>query len=188
MVAAGDKPGQVPLPADIQVRALTPTDGHAVTVLIACCDFTYRDFAPPGWEPPEDNHAHHLYEKLWSRGALDADDRLIGLVAWEQFREPGGGALPGVAHVSAVFVDPARWRQGIAAALLDQAEEAMCERAYYLARLWTPEGGPARRFYEAHGWRRDGRSKWQDRLELDIVGYEKPLIAQRKTGRSEVRR
>jgi GNAT superfamily N-acetyltransferase len=81
--------------------------------------------------------------------------------------------VPGVAHVSAVFVDPSRWGQGIATALLGQAEEAMCARGYHLGRLWTAEEGPARHFYERRGWRHDGRRKWHDRLGLDIVGYEK---------------
>ncbi len=58
----------------------------------------------------------------------------------------------------------------------------MCERGYHLARLWTSERGPARRFYETNGWRHDGRRKWHDRLQLDIVHYEKRLKPQGQTG------
>lgn len=162
------------LPADLNVRDLIPTDGRAVTALIARCEATYRDFAPAGWEPPQDHHAD-LHEKLWSRGGFDGQKRLIAIVVWEQFCDLERGPLPGVAHVSAVFVDPARWRQGIAAALLSQAEETMIERRYHLARLWTSQVGPARRFYETHGWRHDGRCKWHDRLQLNVVRYEKRL-------------
>lgn len=82
--------------------------------------------------------------------------------------------------MSAVFVDPARWRQGIATVLLSQAEEAMRERGYHLARFWTPEGAPARHFYETHGWRHDGQRMWHDRLHLHHVGYEKQLTAARR--------
>ena len=171
----------MPLPADLIVRDLTPTDGHAVTALIARCEATYRDFAPAGWDPPQADHSH-LYAKHWSRGAFDGEDRLIATVAWEQFCDPDGAAEPGIAHVSAVFVDPARWRQGIATALLSHAEQAMRERGYHLARLWTSEGGPARRFYETNGWRHDGRRKWHDRLRLDVVRLEKRLMPHGPTG------
>ena len=96
------------------------------------CHATYRAWAPAGWEPPEADPKS--YERLadaerWSRGAFDAEDRLVATAAWEQFKASDGSAAPGVAHVSAVFVDPARWRQGIATGLLSQAEQAMRERA-----------------------------------------------------------
>ena len=147
------------------------------------CDATYRQWAPTGWEPPDgEPETVTLEERLrdperWSCGAFDAEDRLVGTVIWEAFRDPEcGQATLDVAHVNAVFVDPARWRQGIATVLLSQAEEAMRERGYHLARLWTPEGAPARRFYKTHGWRHDGRRMWHDWLQLHHVGYEKQLM------------
>jgi len=104
---------------------------------------------------------------------------------WEKLKGPlSAEAPPPAAHVSAVFVDPARWRQGIATVLLSQAEEAMRERGHHLARLWTPEDAPARRFYEAHGWRHDGRRTWHDRLQLAHVGYEKRLLTPPPMGRA----
>ena len=177
------------LPADLTVRALHPDDLPAVVALIARCDATYRESAPAGWEPPDSEvRKPESRERLqdsqrWSRGAFDAEGRLVATAAWEQFKAPEGEENPqGVAHVSAVFVDPSRWRQGIASVLLSQAEEAMRKRGYHLARLWTPEIAQARRFYESHGWRHDGRRKWHDRLELHIVGYEKPLTPSGTTG------
>ena len=147
------------------------------------CHATYREWAPTGWEPPEPEEADPKSDerlvdpKRWSRGAFDPEDRLVGTSSWEQFKDPESGETrPGVAHVSAVFVDPARWRQGIATVLLSQAEEAMRERGYHLARLWTPERAPAGRFYETLGWRHDGRRTWHDGLQLHHVGYEKQLI------------
>jgi GNAT superfamily N-acetyltransferase len=80
-----------------------------------------------------------------------------------------------VAHVSAVFVDPERWREGIAAALLDAAELAMREAGYRTARLFTPEGSPAERFYGARGWRATGERDWLEELGLNVVAYTKPL-------------
>ena len=146
------------------------------------CYATYREWAPAGWDPPESEEVDpKADERLanperWSRGAFDAEGRLVATCSWEQFKDPETGeAPPGVAHVSAVFVDPARWRQGLATALLTQAEQALLQRGYRLARLWTPEGAPAGRFYEAHGWRHDGRRMWHDRFRLHEIGYEKRL-------------
>lgn len=146
------------------------------------CHATYREWAPAGWEPPAPEEADpKSAERLadperWSCGAFDAEGRLVATLSWEQFKDPESGEAPGVAHVSAVFVDPARWRQGIATDLLSQGEQAMGERGYRLARLWTPEGAPACRFYEAHGWRHDGRRMWHDRFRLHHIGYEKRLM------------
>ena len=165
------------------MRDLAPGDLHALVELMSRCYATYREWAPAGWQPPEPEEADpKSYERLadperWSRGAFDAKDRLVATSSWEQFKDPKSGeGVAGVAHVSAVFVDPARWRQGIATGLLTEAEQAMLERGYRLARLWTPERAPARRFYEAHGWRHDGRRMWHERFLLHHIGYEKRLM------------
>ncbi len=172
----------MPLPADLSVRDVAPGDLHALVELMSRCHATYREWAPVGWEPPEPEEADpKSHERLadperWSRGAFDAEDRLVATSNWEQFKDPESReGAPGVAHVSAVFVDPARWRQGIATGLLTAAEQAMLERGYSLARLWTPEGAPACRFYEARGWHRDGRRMWHERWLLHHIGYEKRL-------------
>lgn len=43
------------------------------------------------------------------------------------------------------------------------------------ARLRTPEGGPAERFYEATGWRFAGGRYFRDDVGLWMVIYEKRL-------------
>jgi GNAT superfamily N-acetyltransferase len=94
---------------------------------------------------------------------------------------PFGGEVVGLepipfrAHVSAVFTHPERWREGIAAGLLEVAEEAMRAEGYREVQLWTPRDAPARRFYEASGWHHDGREQWLAELSLPIVAYVKPL-------------
>jgi GNAT superfamily N-acetyltransferase len=72
-------------------------------------------------------------------------------------------------------VHPSRRRQGLGAALLARAEGAMRSRGDRAARLWTPQGAPAERFYAAQGWRRDGRAGWHPWLGLQMVGYAKRL-------------
>jgi hypothetical protein len=59
--------------------------------------------------------------------------------------------------------------------MLEHAEAAMRAEDYREVQLWTPREAPARRFYEATGWRHDGRERWLDDLALPIVAYVKPL-------------
>jgi GNAT superfamily N-acetyltransferase len=176
------------LPGDLAVRPAAPGDEPALAALIAACDETYRDWAPAGWEPPPPGRELERWRgritdgSWWTRVAVErAGERVVGLVCFTQaVAERAGGTrtmdpIPGRAHVSAVFCHPDRWREGIAAGLLALAEDAMRAADYAEAQLWTPEQAPAGRFYEAEGWRRDGRRQWLAELALPIVAYVKPL-------------
>jgi GNAT superfamily N-acetyltransferase len=72
-------------------------------------------------------------------------------------------------------VHPRAWRRGIAERLLNAAMVAMRQAGYARARLNTPEGAPAERFYVAQGWRRDGRERWHETVGLPSVGYAREL-------------
>jgi GNAT superfamily N-acetyltransferase len=118
--------------------------------------------------------------EFWSLCALDAAGTVAGFACFGPARSSGtpaafaaGGAH--IAHVVALYVHPSHWRQSVATALLARAEEAMRTRGYGAARLWTPTGAPAERFYAARGWRPDGRSVWDGWLGLQLVGYAKRL-------------
>lgn len=122
---------------------------------------------------------------------METGGRVVGLVCFTQAvvqrtlpSPPGRPAragvlgvepIPGRAHVSAVFTHPDRWREGIAAGMLSDAEAAMRAQGYREVQLWTPREAPARRFYEASGWSHDGREQWLAELALPIVAYVKPL-------------
>ena len=176
------------LPADLRVRPAAPGDESALAALVAACDETYRDWAPAGWEPPPPGRELDRWRgritdgTWWTRVAEErAGGRIVGLVCFTQAvvqLESGRRTvepIPGRAHVSAVFAHPARWREGIATALLALAEDAMRAEGYAEAQLWTPQQAPAGRFYEAVGWRRDGRRQWLAEIALPIVAYVKPL-------------
>jgi GNAT superfamily N-acetyltransferase len=180
----------VTLPADLELRAPAPGDEAAISELVAACDETYRDWAPPGWEPPEPGRELDRWRgrimdgSWWTRVAVEPGGRVVGLVCFtqavEQRPEASRGAavlepIPQRAHVSAVFTHPARWREGIAAAMLAGAEQQMRAEGYREVQLWTPRDAPARRFYEAAGWRHDGREQWLAELALPIVAYVKAL-------------
>lgn len=172
------------LPPDLAARPPAPGDALAIRGLVAACDRTCADWAPAGWTVPEvppDLPARLAAPGHWSLAAFDPAGAIVALAEFRRAyadEMPGltaGSPLPGVAHLAALYVHPSRWRQGIAAALLARAEAAMRSRDCATARLWTPSGAPAERFYAAQGWRRDERAGWHPWLGLQMVGYAKRL-------------
>jgi GNAT superfamily N-acetyltransferase len=177
----------VTLPPDVELRAPAPGEEAAIAELVRACDESYRDWTAPGWEPPPTGReldrwrGRLLDDAWWTRIAVEPGGRVVGLVcygqalAWAADEPPAGAPIPGRAHISAVFTHPDRWRQGIAAGMLETAQDAMRSAGYREVQLWTPREAPARRFYEATGWRHDGREQWLAELALPIVAYVKEL-------------
>jgi GNAT superfamily N-acetyltransferase len=191
------------IPEDVLVRVPEAGDVDGIAALVAACDETYRAWAPSGWTPPPPGRELDRWRgritdgSWWTRVAAEDGGRIVGLVCFTQavvqrtlpappgrlpVRPPrppqdvvGLEPIPRRAHVSAVFTHPDRWREGIAAGLLELAEEAMRHEGYREVQLWTPRDAPARRFYEASGWRHDGREQWLAELSLPIVAYVKRL-------------
>jgi len=193
----------VTIPADLDVRSPAAGDVEGIAALVAACDETYRAWAPPGWSPPPPGRELDRWRgritdgSWWTRVGAEPGGRVVGLVCFTQavvqrtLAAPPGKLpirpmrpsqdvltvepIPNRAHVSAVFTHPDRWREGIAAGLLALAEDAMRAEGYREVQLWTPREAPARQFYEASGWRHDGREQWLTELALPIVAYVKPL-------------
>jgi GNAT superfamily N-acetyltransferase len=172
------------LPADLELRPPGPRDVEGIASLVGACDATYREWAPPGWEPPPPGRELDRWRgrvtdgTWWTRVAVEPAGRVVGLVCFTQAvtsSPPWVDPVDGRAHISAVFTHPDRWRQGVGAGMLASTEAAMREAGYVEAQLWTPQAAPARRFYEAHGWRHDGRRQWLEDLALPIVAYVKSL-------------
>jgi GNAT superfamily N-acetyltransferase len=177
----------VTLPPDVELRAPAAGDERAIAELVGACDESYRAWTPPGWEPPPPGRELDRWRgritdgSWWTRIAVEPCGRVVGLICfaqaltWVEEDARAGEPIPGRAHVSAVFTHPDRWREGIAAAMLADAEAAMRSEGYAEVQLWTPRDAPARRFYEATGWRHDGREQWLAELALPIVAYVKQL-------------
>jgi GNAT superfamily N-acetyltransferase len=113
--------------------------------------------------------------------ALDGDG-VVGHVTLGPCRD---GDLRGLGEVRSLYVAPDRWRTGAGSALLAKAEQLLLARGFTEASLWVFEANArGRRFYEAAGWRTDGRTK------LDLIGgrelvevrYRKALPERRSGG------
>lgn len=102
-------------------------------------------------------------------------DTVLGLVALGPCRDEDAASL---GEVRALYVLPERWRSGVGSALMSRAERRLVERGFTEAVLWVLEDNQrGRRFYEATGWRRDGRTKTVDigGHPIDEIRYQKRL-------------
>jgi len=83
---------------------------------------------------------------------FEADGRVRGFVSGGPSRDdfPGG-------EVYAIYLDPACQGRGAGRRLLAAATRLLADAGFTNASLWVVSGNhPARGFYEAQGWRRDG--------------------------------
>lgn len=159
----------------VALRALGPGDADGMLAVLAACERSWAEFVSAGWTPPPAGAAHWVGElqdgRDWTRVA-EEDGALVGFASWGEARDRATGPpIAGVANLNALFVHPDRWRRGIAARLLDAAVEAMRAGGNRRARLYTPQGAPAERFYAAQGWIADGRLAWHHVLGFAVVGY-----------------
>jgi GNAT superfamily N-acetyltransferase len=167
----------------VRLRDATREDVGALSELLQVCDVSQREWAGPGLPIPTREEEELEWELrfarrgAWIHLAQEDDGRVIGVVAFasgtvsREDRTP----VPGLAHVSAVFVDPERWRRGIARTLLAAAEKEMRAQGYQHVQLWTLEGSPAERLYRALGWERDGRRDVYPPMAWHVVAYIKAL-------------
>jgi GNAT superfamily N-acetyltransferase len=165
----------------VRLRDAATADCDALVDLVLRCDETYRDWAGPQLRLParEEELAHwhrRFADPLQRIRVAQIDGAIAAACAWTQARAGHvGPPIAGRAHVSAMFVDPAHWRKGIAAALLGEAVAAMAEAGFASAQLWTPAEAPARHFYEASGWTLTGATLHMPELNLPLVMYETTL-------------
>jgi GNAT superfamily N-acetyltransferase len=167
----------------VRYRAATPRDATVVAALVADGFSTYRDFAPPGWQPrkaiQEEPEIHERLNRgdVHARAAL-AGGALVGFTGWmpaitrREPREP----IPGRAHLWSLFIARDWWGSGLAGALLDWSTTGMRDSGFDTAQLWTPRAhARARAFYEREGWTGPSRAEFSPDLRLDLVLYERDL-------------
>ncbi|HWT91853.1 MAG TPA: GNAT family N-acetyltransferase [Solirubrobacteraceae bacterium] len=108
------------------------------------------------------------------RAAEGEDRRTIGFVSFGASRDEDAEA--GTGEIIALYVDPARQRDGAGTALLERAVADLRAQGFARATLWTLEGNaPARRFYAAHGWKQASGRKEHRSLGAHEVRYARDL-------------
>lgn len=101
-----------------------------------------------------------------SRWVAQDEAGLAGFSVLGPARE--GFGEPAWMEIYAIYVDPDRWRSGAGRALMHAAIEESRHGGAATACLWVlRDNAPARRFYEAMGWRADGAEK-----TFAIPGFE----------------
>lgn len=155
---------------EIRIEAGGPEDAAGIAhISVLGWQAAYRGLMPDefldGLDP--DQRRHNWERTAGEAGKLvlvarDREDTLAGFVAVRA--SPDADAGPSTADVGALYVHPARWRQGVGKALLQGAVEASRERGFADVTLWVLEGNMrARCFYEALGFRPDGATKVEGR-------------------------
>jgi len=169
----------------VRVRRATPDDTDAIVAVTAAGWRTaYRGIVALDRlaELPLDRWHHEVHVGL-RRPVEDAfslvaeiDGRFAGycfVAAPSRERELG----PTVAELVAIYVEPERWGQGAGSALLGAAMDRLAELPYDEVFLWTfKENEQAIRFYERHGWRRDGDEKVHPRSQAVAVRLRRRTV------------
>ncbi|MET0600457.1 MAG: GNAT family N-acetyltransferase [Baekduia sp.] len=167
----------------MRLRAATRADIPVIVGLVLRCDETVPEWLgrtvpiPPEAGEELEWELRFARSGAWIQVAEEDDGTIAGVVAFAngQVSREDRTIVPGLAHVSAVFVEPSRWRRGVARRLLDGADAAMRAAGHERAQLWTLEGSPAEQLYAGLGWARDGRRDVYPPMGLAIVAYVKTL-------------
>lgn len=128
----------------------------------------------------------HVEDRV--RRGLDRDEgflvvardgaRVVGMALGLPGRADDGAGppVPGLCHVSSVYVAPDRWGLGVGRRLVDAVLAEAAARGYDRAQLWTQaDNERARRLYVGRGFRASGRCKTDDDLGDRIIHFERPL-------------
>ncbi len=169
------------LPSDLSLRELSAEHAADCASVTAATDRTYLEWMREGWQPAdEEAELAHYAEILaepdrWGVGAYEQGGRMVGFTCLRAAGAEEGQPSRTTGHLGALFVHPDRWREGIAAALLELAEDEMRRRSYTSGRLRTPVGAPAIAFYRRYGWSENGEDHYVERYDLRTIGFSKRL-------------
>lgn len=142
----------------------------------------YATIYPPGhWEDTTYKSRAERFKSALQEGSEDTyvaveGEDVVGFVAIGPARDED---LPeSVAEIWAIYVAPMWWRKGVGSALYHFAETSLKQQGFESIVLWVlADNQPARAFYEAVGFRVDGKAKHIKRQHktLNVVRYKKIL-------------
>ena len=148
-------------------RHATPADLEDVLSVIARCDEVAQGWAPQKTPPGEADR-----EIVGRLLASEDDHNEVVEIGGEVVGYANLQARDGVAHLSFLFVDPARHGQGIGTQLMERALDEARRRGHRRATLGTAVlNTPARLFYERAGWRDTGGRLHHKYLGLEMAEY-----------------
>jgi GNAT superfamily N-acetyltransferase len=167
----------------VRVREATPDDTDAIVNVTASGWRTaYRDIVAPEKlvDLPIARWRHEVHVGL--RRPVDDAFSYVAEIGGEfagycfvaaPSREPDEGR--NVAELVAIYVEPARWRQGAGEALMNGAMARLSGLPYDEVILWTfKENALAIAFYQRHGWSRDGGEKVHPRSGAVAIRFRRP--------------
>jgi ribosomal protein S18 acetylase RimI-like enzyme len=103
-----------------------------------------------------------------------ATGEVVGFVHFVGMDSGGDGGRMG--EVTSIYVEPSHWRRGYGGELLSRALAELGEKGCLEAVMWVFEAnGPARRFYETHGFALDGGRKLHAPSGLPEFRYRRGL-------------
>ena len=154
------------------VRPGTSADAETAVAVWQLANVARRGGVPV---PAEHKTRVHGYLDKSDSFLTVADDAetLVGMALGMQALDADGAGppLPGLCHISMVFVHPDRWGEGIGKQLMRHLMREGSARGYLGFQLWThADNHRAQRLYEGLGFRRSGREK-DDDLGEPIVHY-----------------
>jgi GNAT superfamily N-acetyltransferase len=170
--------------AALDIRLAVPDDAIALAGTTRLGFESYREWAPPQWQPPPRAlEVRSIRERLrasttWCAMALDEQGEPAGHVGITHAaeRERPHVRIPGRAHLWMLFVRPPWWGSGLAQRLHRLGLEEARRQGYDTIRLYTPHGaGRARAFYTREGWQLQGGAFAEPLLGLDLVEYRRLL-------------
>jgi len=158
---------------EISYRLALLHEAPALMAIVQAGFETYRDFAPAGWEPPDETRPEmvaRMRDEIATGFVLVAQDgdELAGHVTLVPGDRPSADGLVPDFHLRHLFVLPRWWGSGVARELHARA----LERSHGTARLYTPAGqARARRFYEREGWELHLGPHFVAAIGLELVEY-----------------
>lgn len=166
------------------IRPARPEDAADLArVLVEARRSAYRGFVPVAildeMEVPQRKVRWRLelQQKSAETIVMELEGRIHGFVTVWRCPDEDVSAEEDVGGIRRLYVAPGQWRGGIGASLSRHGEHVLHERGYRRALLWVLAANePARRFYEAMGYRLDGTSRMHGGgIPLEVLRYAKDL-------------
>ena len=168
---------------DLALRLATPPDAPALAEIhVSAWHEAYRGIVPePTLEQfTVEGRTRRFREFLADPSAetyvAEHDSRIVGFLTLGGCRD-ADLQRGSTGEIWGIYILPEYWRRGIGRFLCEQGQSMLASRDFAIATLWVLEANlPARRFYEAMGFKSDGATKELTLgIPLTAIRYRKNL-------------